>query len=112
MVAKATHQTVRASIQHLTQLMNVGQSVADDLRRIGLRSPRELIGRDPWILYCSICARDGQAHDPCLLDVLISAVDYMNGARPRKWWKYTAQRKRQYGAKLRAVAGRYDKSSG
>jgi hypothetical protein len=107
MTTKATHKTDRASIRRLTQLVNVGESIAGDLARIGVATPQQLIGRDPWKLYCLICAKDGQLHDPCLLDVLISAVDYMNGRRPQKWWEYTGRRKREYAARLRNQAKRF-----
>ncbi|MCL4152334.1 UNVERIFIED_CONTAM: hypothetical protein GTU68_040309 [Idotea baltica] len=43
-------------------------------------------------------------HDPCVLDVLIAAVDYMNGNPPQKWWAYTAERKKKYNDKLQAFS--------
>jgi hypothetical protein len=37
---------------------------------------------------------DGVRHDPCLADVFLAAVDYMNGAPKRPWHWYTARRKK------------------
>lgn len=100
MKGKSTQATERSSIEQLTAIVNVGPSIADDLRRIGIKRPQQLTGRDPWLLYDKICAADGLAHDPCVLDVLMSAVDYMNGNPPKKWWKFTAQRKKIYANQL------------
>jgi hypothetical protein len=104
MKKKGSQSTDRATLHSLTEIVNVGKSVAEDLCRVGVRAPQQLIDRDPWKLYVAICVHDRIAHDPCLLDALMSAVDYMNGSPPKKWWLFTAQRKRIYGERLRAVA--------
>lgn len=103
MVKKATAKTNRNAIRQLTELVNVGNSVAEDLHRIGVMRAQQLIGRDPWKLYCEICTHDKVLHDPCLIDVLISVVDYMNGGKPQKWWKFTARRKSTYGKRFQAL---------
>ncbi len=89
---KANAQTDRATVQNLTDIINIGKSIADDLRRIGVHDAQQLIGRDPWEIYRKICHHDGVLHDSCLVDVLMSAVDYINSGAPKKWWKFTAQR--------------------
>jgi hypothetical protein len=81
--------------------------VAADLKQIGLRSPQDLIGQDPWGLYHRICIRDGTVHDPCLLDVLMAAVDYMHGKPPRNWWSYTEERKRKFSERIDALAAEF-----
>ncbi len=81
----------------LEQLPNIGPSLAADLRLIGIRAPRELRGRDPFVLYQSLCAATGQRHDPCVLDTFMAATDFMRGAEAAPWWAYTAQRKALYG---------------
>jgi len=83
----------RAHVVALEDIPNVGKSVAGDLRRIGIRAPRELAGRDPWLLYDTLNRVTGMRHDPCLLDTFIAAVDFMQGAPARPWWHYTAGRK-------------------
>ena len=96
--------TDRKTVHDLTEIVNIGKSVAGDLRRIGVHDAQQLIGRDPWEIYRKICRHDGVVHDPCLVDVLMSAVEYMNGGSPKKWWKFTARRKKVYGDKLHAMA--------
>lgn len=81
----------------LEQLPNIGPSLAADLRLIGIRAPRELRGRDPFVLYQSLCAATGQRQDPCVLDTFMAATDFMRGAEAAPWWAYTAQRKALYG---------------
>jgi hypothetical protein len=81
----------------LEDLPNIGPAIAADLRRIGVRTPRELKGRDAFVLYQKLNAATGTRHDPCVLDTFLAAVDFMNGAAAAPWWAYTAQRKLQYG---------------
>jgi Pathogenicity locus len=97
---KATHKTPRAAIQSFEEIINVGPATAEDFRVLGFNKPIELAGRDPLKLYHDLCHVSGQRQDPCVLDVLIATVDYMNGGTPKAWWKYTAQRKRKYGAAM------------
>jgi hypothetical protein len=78
----------------LEDLPNVGPSIAGDLRLIGIRAPRDLPGRDPYSMYHSLCDATKVRQDPCVLDVFISAVRFMEGAPPRPWWHYTPERKR------------------
>jgi hypothetical protein len=87
-----------AECRQLEQLPNIGPSIAADLRRIGVHTPADLPGRDPYALYQQLGAATGKRQDPCVLDTFIAAVDFMRGGEPRPWWAYTAQRKRQYGA--------------
>lgn len=91
---KATSDTDRGSLTALEQVPNVGPSLADDLRDIGITHPRELAGRDPYRLYRTLCDVTGVRHDPCVIDVFISAVRYMEGAPAHPWWHYTPERKR------------------
>jgi predicted GIY-YIG superfamily endonuclease len=81
-------------IARLQDIPNVGPAVAADLRQLGITSPAELPGRDPYGMYDDLCRITGQRHDPCLLDTFIAAVRYMEGAPKKPWWKYTAERKR------------------
>ena len=83
----------------LEDIPNVGPAVAADLRRLGITSPGELAGRDPYAMYDDLCRITGQRHDPCLLDTFIAAVRYMEGGPKKPWWKYTAERKRELEAR-------------
>lgn len=78
------------------QIPNIGPAMCADFALLGLKAPLDLRGNDPFALYRRLCAISGQRHDPCVLDTLMAAVDFMNGAAPRPWWDYTAARKRQF----------------
>lgn len=86
-------------IARLEDLPNVGPSVAGDLRRLGVTSPADLPGRDPYALYDELCRVTGRRHDPCVLDTFIAAVRYMEGGPKRPWWAFTAERKRAMAAR-------------
>jgi hypothetical protein len=81
----------------LEQLPNVGPALAADLRLIGIRTPAELRGKDPFVLYQRLCAATGQRQDPCVLDTFMAVTDFMRGAPAAPWWKYTPQRKALFG---------------
>jgi Pathogenicity locus len=98
MPVKNPKASTPADCQALEQLPNIGPSLAGDLRLIGIRHPQELKGRDPFVLYQTLCAKTGRRHDPCVLDTFMAATDFMRGAAPSPWWHYTAQRKAVYGA--------------
>lgn len=81
-------------VARLEELPNVGPATAGDLRLLGITRPAQLVGRDPYALYDQLSARTGVRQDPCVYDVLISVVRYMEGAPARPWWHYTPERKR------------------
>ena len=82
-----------AERETLEQLPNIGPALAADLRLIGIQHPRELRGKDAFVLYQRLCAATGVRQDPCVLDTFMAATDFMAGAPAAPWWKYTAQRK-------------------
>jgi len=96
----------RNRVHRLTDLPNVGPVMAKDLALIGIRSPGELAGQDPFRLYEALCRKTGSRQDPCVLDVLISVTRFMDGDEPRRWWAYTEERKRRHGTALRAGTDR------
>ncbi len=83
----------RTRLQKLTDLPNIGESIAADLRLIGINSATDLIGRDPFAMYESLCELTKVRHDPCVIDVFISITRFMAGEPPLPWWKYTDERK-------------------
>ncbi len=94
------NKVIREKVQKLTDLPNIGKTMAHDLMRIGIARPEQLVGEDPYDLYARFCHAFNERQDPCALDVLMSIVDFMNGGEPRVWWAYTAERKRLYGEKI------------
>ncbi|WP_310741075.1 helix-hairpin-helix domain-containing protein [Ideonella aquatica] len=87
-----------AECDTLERLPNVGPAMAADLRALGIQHPSQLAGRDAYALYRALERHSGKRQDPCVLDTFLAIVDFMNGAAPRPWWDYTAERKRQFGA--------------
>ena len=84
----------RKQLARLEDIPNIGPVVAADLRQLGITTPDDLLGRDPYAMYDDLCRITGQRHDPCLLDTFIAAVRFMEGEPKQPWWKYTAERKR------------------
>src|SRR5262245_39406702 len=79
--------------RELQELPNVGPRVAGDLLRLGITSAEQLKRRNPFRMYDDLCEKDGARHDPCLLDVFISVVEFANGKPARPWWHFTKRRK-------------------
>ncbi|HZO35307.1 MAG TPA: helix-hairpin-helix domain-containing protein [Solirubrobacteraceae bacterium] len=77
----------------LQSIPNVGPAVANKLRRLDIRTPDDLHGRDPEELFERLCALDGRRHDPCLLDTFVAAVSYADGGPARPWWEFSRERK-------------------
>jgi hypothetical protein len=88
----------RDEITELQQVPNIGPAIAERLRLVGIASPHDLLGKDPYAMYDELCRTTGIRHDPCVIDVFVSAVQFMAGAPARPWWKYTSERKRQLAA--------------
>jgi hypothetical protein len=96
---RASQSKARTDVVRLEDIPNVGVSVAGDLRQLGITSPDDLPGRDPYTLYDDLSRITGQHHDPCLLDTFIAAVRYMEGGPKKPWWKFTSERKKTLAAK-------------
>ena len=84
----------RKTVSKLTDLPNIGKAMAADLKLIGIDHPQKLIGKDPFKLYVNLCRKTGTKQDPCVLDVFMSVVHFMNGGKPLPWWSFTAKRKK------------------
>ena len=98
MVIKSPKARSAAECLRLEQLPNSGNSLASDLRLIGIRTPAELRDQDAFVLYRKLCQAKGQRQDPCVLDTFMAATDFMRGAAAAPWWKYTAERKAIFGS--------------
>jgi hypothetical protein len=79
-----------------TDIPNIGPAMVEDFKLLELKSPADLKGTDPLLLYQKLCKKTGNRHDPCVLDTIMSAVDFMNGARAKPWWDYTQERKKKF----------------
>lgn len=83
----------RNSLKTLTDLPNVGKAMAADLQLLGISEPNDLRGRDAVKLYEDLCHLTRVRHDPCVLDVFLSIVKFMQGEPAQPWWEYTNERK-------------------
>ncbi len=83
----------RNQIEHLTDLPNIGQAMAEKLHFLGIDKPNQLVGQCPYGLYEKLCQKSGVTYDPCVLDVFISITRFMEGDEPQPWWVFTKERK-------------------
>lgn len=81
-------------IVFLEDIPNIGPAMARDLRLIGVETPAQLQGKNPFGMFERLIQVTGNRQDPCVLDVFISAVRFMEGGPPLPWWTFTAERKR------------------
>ena len=95
----------RADITDLEDIPNIGPSIAGNLRRIGVHSPKDLVGKNPYTMYDDLCHGTGVRQDPCVIDVFIAAVRFMDGKPSKPWWKFTAERKRVMAARGETPSG-------
>lgn len=91
----------RDHVCRLEDLPNIGKAAAADLRLLDIQKPEQLMGRDAFALYRQLCERTGSRHDPCVIDVFLSAISFMETGVSRPWWDFSAQRKQM-------LAGRRD----
>jgi len=89
---------IRNGIISFQDIPNVGKAIEKDFIIIGLKEPIELINKDPYHMYNELCNITQHRHDPCVIDIFISAVNYMNGGPPKKWWEFTKERKANLGS--------------
>ena len=88
----------RGTVSRLEELPNIGKVMANKLQLIGINNPRKLIGKKPFELYEALCLTSGKRHDPCVIDVFMSIIYFMEGGEPLPWWSFTDERKKQCGA--------------
>ena len=84
--------TKQSGLRDLRRIPGVGSSIAEDLWKLGIRSVRDLSGKDPEILYERLCERQGARIDRCVLYVLRCAVYYASFDKHNpvllKWWNW------------------------
>lgn len=81
----------------LEQIPGVGKSIAEDLRRLGITSVRQLKGKSPERLYKRLCDFQASPVDRCMLYVFRCAVYYASTKDPDperlKWWTWKDRRR-------------------
>jgi hypothetical protein len=83
----------RAHVIRLTDLPNIGEAGAKDLRLLGIDEPQQLVGKSPFEMYHDLCLKTGTRHDPCVIDVFMSVTSFMAGEPAGPWWHFTQARK-------------------
>ena len=83
----------RDRLERLEDLPNIGPAMARDLRHLCIETPADLIGCNPRELYERLSRLTGVRQDPCVFDVFLSVVRFMEGAPARPWWAYTEERR-------------------
>ncbi len=77
----------------LTDIPNIGKSIAQDLRGLGVHTPADVAAMDPIATYEALRTPMGARHDPCVLDVFLASKKFMSGGSRQPWWDFTAERK-------------------
>ncbi|HQO29006.1 MAG TPA: helix-hairpin-helix domain-containing protein [Accumulibacter sp.] len=90
----------RCRLETLCDLPNIGPASAADLRQLGIDTPADLHDRCPLEMYRQLCTMTGKVQDPCVLDVFLSITDFIAGGQAKRWWAYTAERKRLLNQRL------------
>jgi hypothetical protein len=83
----------RENVSRLEELPNIGKAMAADLRLIGIEHPKQLIGQNAFTMYEQLCAETDQSQDPCVIDVFMAVVHFMETGDPLPWWAFTKKRK-------------------
>lgn len=78
----------------LEDLPNIGKSIANDLRSLGIHTPGELASRIPLDVFLELGAVMGKRHDPCVFYTLLAAEHFLKSSEPLPWWHFTAEGKR------------------
>ena len=89
-MANAMHAEL---VQKLTDIPNIGVSIAQDLIGLGITTPEAVKAMDPLATYDALRTPMGERHDPCVLDTFLAAHAFMNGGTKQPWWSFTEQRK-------------------
>ncbi|MDF3823154.1 helix-hairpin-helix domain-containing protein, partial [Leptospira sp. 96542] len=55
-------------VRVLTDIPNIGKSMAEDLRGLGIATPERVRTMDPLAAYEQLRDPMGKRHDPCVLD--------------------------------------------
>lgn len=88
-------------ITRLEDLPNIGKSMANDLRSIGITRPEEIKERAPLNVYNDLKEPMGRRHDPCVLYTLLSVVHFLGSSERIPWWKFTAEGKSILGSSVK-----------
>ncbi len=75
-------------------MANVGPATMSDFKVLGISRVDQLVDREAIELWQDLCTRTKQRHDPCCMDIFMSAISQARGEPPCPWWHFTAARKK------------------
>jgi hypothetical protein len=79
-------------LKELMTIPGVGKEISEDLLKLGIKSVRNLKGKNPENLYQKLCRLEKKNVDRCMLYTLRCAVYYSSKEKhnPRllKWWNW------------------------
>lgn len=82
----------KSSLKELMKIPGVGKSISQDLYDVGIRSIKDLKGKNPEDLYRASNQKAGVVQDRCLLYVFRCAVYFAETKNPKpellKWWNW------------------------
>ena len=84
----------RETVSKLEQLPNIDKKMASYLEIADIKTPQSLRGKNAFDLYYKLCEKTGKKFDPCVIDVFMSVIDFMEGGEPSPWWEFTNERKK------------------
>ena len=84
----------RETVSCLDELPNIGKAMTRDLQLIGIDHPQQLIGKDAFKLVEMLCEVSGEKQDPCVIDVFMAAIHFIEGGESLPWWSFTDERKK------------------
>jgi len=84
----------RHSVSQLEALPNIGNAIAQNLKLIGVEHPQQLIGKNAYELHEALGVVLGKRQDPCVIDVFLSVITFMEGGEALPWWSFTNERKK------------------
>ncbi len=76
-------------ISRLEDLPNIGSSIANDLRAIGITTPAALRKRAPLTVFNNLKKTMGRRHDPCVFYTLLSIAHFFDTSESLPWWRFT-----------------------
>jgi Pathogenicity locus len=83
-----------AQVERLEDLPNIGKSLANDLRSLGICGVGELARISPLAVHRQLATVMGKRHDPCVLHTLLAVEHFLKSGERVKWWEFTSEGKR------------------
>jgi DNA polymerase/3'-5' exonuclease PolX len=83
---------VQKTADELQSIPGVGKSIAEDLRKLGIKQVNDLRNTNPEELYNELCKKMGKPIDRCMLYVFRCAVYFASNPKhdpeKLKWWNW------------------------